>query len=107
MAAFIIMAVLAAFGAVCALWVLLGFWLPGQRGAAAVLLCRGDAGEETVIRRYLWLYDLGVVRCPLVLVDCGLTLQQRDRLRRHTRGITLCAPEELSDKLEREREHLG
>lgn len=97
MAAFIIMAVLAAFGAVCALWVLLGFLLPRQQGAAAVLICRGDPTEEYLIRRYLWLYDLGLVRCPLILVDCGMA-----EPRRRTRGIIRCTPEELLKKLEQE-----
>ena len=80
MAALIILAVLGAFGLLCAVWVLFGFLLPGQRGAAAVLLCHGEAAEEAVLRRYLWLYNIGLIRCPLLLVDCGLSRQDRARL---------------------------
>lgn len=105
MAALIALTVLGAFGLLCAVWALFGFLLPGQRGAAAVFLCRGEVGEEAVLRRYLWLYNTGLVRCPLLLVDCGLSQPDRTRLERYP--ITLCTPEELQDKLEQEREHLG
>ena len=105
MAALIVLAVLGAFGLLCAAWVLFGFLLPGQRGAAAVLLCRGEPKEDAVLHRYLWLYNTGLVRCPLLLVDCGLTDLQRNRLERYP--ITLCTAEELHDQLEREREQLG
>lgn len=105
MAALIVLTVLGAFGLLCALWVLFGFLLPGQRGAAVVFLCHGEAGEEAVLRRYHWLYNAGLVRCPLILVDCGLCREERTRLERY--HIILCTPEELQDKLEQEREHLG
>lgn len=105
MAALIVLSVLGAFGLLCAVWVLFGFLLPGQRGAAAVLLCHGAAKEEAVLRRYLWLYNVGLVRCPLLLVDCGLSQQERTRLEKAP--FTLCTPEELQDKLEQERKHLG
>lgn len=105
MAALIILAVLGAFGLLCAVWVLFGFLLPGQRGAAAVLLCHGEAAEEAVLRRYLWLYNIGLIRCPLLLVDCGLSRQDRARLEKFP--FPLCSPEELQTKLEQEREHLG
>lgn len=105
MAAFIVLTVLGAFGLLCALWVLFGFLLPGQRGAAVVFLCRGEAGEDAVLRRYQWLYNAGLVRCPLILVDCGLSQKERARLEKAF--ILLCTPEELQDKLEQERMHLG
>ena len=105
MAAMIVLAVLGAFGLLCALWVLFGFLLPGQRGAAAVLLCQGGTQEEAVIRRYLWLYNTGLIRCPLLLVDCGLSQHERSRLERH--HVILCTPEELQNQLEQERRHLG
>lgn len=104
MAALIVLAVLGAFGLLCVLWVLFGFLLPGQRGGAAVLLCRGDPEEEAVLRRYLWLYNAGLIRCPLLMVDCGLTEQQRIWLVKHP--IILCTPEELQHQLEQERKQL-
>lgn len=105
MAALIVLTVLGAFGLLCALWVVFGFLLPGGRGAATVLLCRGEPGEEAVLQRYLWLYNTGLVRSPLLIVDCGLTLKDRKRLQKHP--ITLCTVQELNEKLEQERAHLG
>ncbi len=107
MAAFIVLTILAAFGGLCVLWILFGFLLPGQRGAAAVCLCRSGAMEEPVIRRYLWLYNTGLVRCPLLLVDCGLSEQERKRLPRFGHNVILCTYEELPTLLKQEREHLG
>lgn len=107
MAAFIVLGTLAAFGALCALWALFGFLLPGQQGAAAVCLCKSGGAEEPIIRRYRWLRGMGLVRCPLLLVDCGLTEEERSLLLRSGDGIMICTPEELSFKLEQERNRLG
>lgn len=104
MAALIVWTVLGAFGLLCAAWVLFGTLLPGGRGAATVFLCRGEACEEAVLRRYLWLYNTGLIRCPLLLVDCGLSEKDRQRLERYP--ITLCTEQELHHKLEQERAHL-
>jgi hypothetical protein len=105
MAALIVLAVFGAFGLLCAAWVLFGFLIPGQRGASAVLLCRGEPAEEAVLHRYLWLYNTGLVRCPLLLVDCGLTESQRTQLAQYP--ITICNPQELQKQLEQERKQLG
>lgn len=105
MAALIVLTVLGAFGLLCALWVMFGFLLPGGRGAATVLLCRGEAGEEAVLLRYLWLYNTGLLRSPLLIVDCGLSPKDRKRLQRHP--IILCTVQQLQEKLEQERTHLG
>lgn len=105
MAAWIVLCVLAAFGALSVLWALFGFLLPGQRGAAVVCLCRPGGREEAVIRRYRWLRDLGLVRSPLLLVDCGLTEAEKSRL--HKQGVELCEMAELTARLEQERERLG
>lgn len=105
MAALIVLSVLSAFGLLCVLWVLFGWLLPGQRGAAAVFLCYGEIGEDAVLRRYLWLYNTGLIRCPLILVDCGLSIPDRKRLEKSP--FILCPPEELKEKLEQERTHLG
>lgn len=93
MGIWIVLVVLGAFGLFCALWVLFGLLLPRQWGAAAVYLCRGNASDEAVIRRYLWLYHTGLIRCPLILVDRGLTPEQQDRLRAYP--VILCTPGEL------------
>ena len=105
MAAWMILITLAAFGAFSALWVFFGFLLPAGRGGAAVCFCRSGGNEEPLIRRYLWLWNMGLVRCPLLLVDCGLTAADRTRLSKFPH-VTLCPPEELSFRLEQERDLL-
>ena len=106
MAIWIILTILAAFGALCALWALFGFLLAGQRGAVLVCLCRPGHGEEAVIRHYGWLRDLGLLRVPLVLIDGGLTEEERARLLKCRQGVVICDPEELPSRLEQERNRL-
>lgn len=105
MAAFIILGVLAAFGALNVLWVLFGFLLPGQREPAMVYLCRGREGA--VIRRYGWLRDMGFVHGPLILVDCALPEEERLRLIGNKHGVEFCGLEELPARLEQERKGFG
>lgn len=107
MTTWIVLTVLAAFGALCAVWALFGFLLPGQRGAAVVFICRGCPREEQVIRHYGWLRELGCFRGPLVLVDGGLTEQERERLLKCRQNIEFCTMEELPSILEQERNKLG
>lgn len=107
MVTWIILTVLAAFGGLCVLWTLFGFLLPGQRGAAVVCICRGNAREEQIIRYYGWLRDLGLVHAPLLLVDSGITEDERARLLRCRQGIEICTMEELPSRLEQERNRIG
>lgn len=100
----VIVSVLAAFGALCALWAVFGFLLPGQQGAVTVCLCHGGGQEEHLIRRHRWLRDMGLIHSPLVLLDGGLTEEERVRLTRQ--GITICDMAELSARLEQERRKL-
>lgn len=106
MAAFIILGVLAAFGAFCILWGIFGFLLSGNRGGAMVCLCTDGETEGSVIRRFLWLHSTGLCRCPVVLVDCGLSPTVLQKLQRSEAPITLCAPEELEILLKQERSRL-
>ena len=101
MANWIILTILAAFGALCALWAMLGFLLPGQRGAAMVCICCGD--EEPLLRHYGWLRGMGLLKGPLLLVDSGLTEEERIRLLKGRQGVEICSPEELYFRLEQER----
>ena len=106
MVIWILLTVLAAFGALCVLWALFGFLLPGQRGAALVCVCRPGNQEEAIIRHYGWLRDLGLLRAPLLLIDGGLTEEERARLLKCRQGVTICGPEELVSRLEQERNKL-
>ena len=47
--------------------------LPGQE-AKIVLAGRGEGeGLEQQVRSFLWLRCLGLLRCPIVIADAGLT----------------------------------
>ena len=67
------MGTLAAFGLICAVWAAFGWLIPGNRGGATVCLCRPGLAERSTLRRYVWLRDMGLLRDPILLVDCGLS----------------------------------
>ena len=106
MAALLVICVLAACGVLSILWAAFGFLLPGQRGVVMVCL-DGRGKEEAVIRRDGWLHGLGLVRGPLVLIDQGLSEQERERLLRMELNVVICTWEGLPSILEQERERLG
>ena len=107
MAAMIVLTVLAAFGVLSVIWALFGLLLPGQRGTVMVYLWR-EAGEgEQALRRYGWLRDWGLIYGPLLVVDCGMTEEERTRLLKGRQNVEICTPEELASRLEQERRILG
>ena len=100
------LAVLAAYGTLCALWAALGWLLSGGEGG--VLICRGSSGmtECALIRRYLLLRGMGLLACPLIVVDTGLADPERRRLEAMGNGIELWGAEELLRRLEQERKQI-
>ncbi len=92
MAGYILLGLLAAFGAFSALWALFGWLLPG--GRQGMLISIGDP-KRSVVRRYLWLRSMGLLSCPLILVEpeCG------DAGYLNAQGIEICTPEELTVRL--------
>ncbi len=101
MAGFVILGVLAAFGALCILWVLFGTLLP-HPGGRLVYTC--DGREEAAVRRYLWLRDLGLLRCPLVLIGSSLPGKRRQQIAIKCRSIIFYTPEEW---IEQEKRNIG
>ena len=96
---YVILAFLAAFGALCALWVLLGGWLTGCRGGEIILCCaRGT--EVAVLRRYRWLRGMGLVRSRLILLDNGLPTSLRQELECRNPEIEFLVPEQLAARME-------
>ena len=96
--------VLSAFGALCMAWAVFGFLLPGRRAGALVCLCRDSHDAGCAIARYRWLWGLGLLACPLVLVDQGLS--EEDLIWLEAQGVRVCTMEELAVRLEQEREEL-
>lgn len=65
MTGYIIVGVLAAFGAYSLVWTLFGWLLPSGQGCA--LVCFGQP-DEGVLTRFWWLRGTGLLRCPLLAV---------------------------------------
>ena len=95
---YVILAFLAAFGALCALWVLLGGWLTGCQGGDLVICCaRGT--EVAFLRRYRWLRGMGLVRARLILLDNGLPAPLRQEIERRNPDVEFIMPEQLAARL--------
>lgn len=97
MAGYICVGMLAAFGALCALWCLFGWLLPAGRGGVLVYRGESEADARFFARRYLWLRGMGLLDCPLVLA--AREPEEPERRYLESRGIELCSPAELSARL--------
>lgn len=100
----IILGALAAWGVLCALWALLGWLLPGSGGGVVLLcLCRPRRSLEGAILRHRWLRSLGLMRCPLLILGDPLSAEEQAVYRKKYPGIEFCSLEELTARLEVER----
>ncbi|MBO4937784.1 MAG: hypothetical protein J6C98_02120 [Oscillospiraceae bacterium] len=104
---YVLSGMLAAFGLFCCFWVILGSILPGSSGG--VMLCPGGPGfpERCAVRRYVFLAEAGILRCPLLVVDMGLETRDRQWLEQFAGRIEICTPEEVFPRLELERNGFG
>lgn len=101
-----IIGTLAAFGAVCVLWALAGWIMSDKQSGTVVIRCRPGNPELGCVRRFVCLRELGLIRCTILLVDCGLTEQDRKELAPMEQYVEICSRETLLDRLETERIHL-
>ena len=95
---YVVIGALAAFGLVSALWLILGWLIPGGKGWAAVCFREGAALE-----RCLWLREWGLLRGPVLL------LGEPDREAPTVvtgKKIEYCTAQELPARLEVERRNL-
>lgn len=95
MAGYFLIGVLAAIGGLSVLWALLGWLLPVCR--KGWLLYPAGSEQTEFVPVYLWLRSLGLVKCPLILVDLGLSQGQRERFAE--KGIEIYSLEELPERL--------
>ena len=93
MAGYVCIGMLAAFGTVCALWILWGWVLPRTSDGAAVLTgpLQGNALETA--RRWIWLREMGLLQSPLLAVAESVTDPEGNWLRCH--GFEICTREEI------------
>ena len=83
MAGFVCIGALAAFGVVCVLWTIYGLCC-GKPDGTLLILSRGNQG---LLRRCLWLREMGFLTCPMVLVDPDL--DALDELWVMSRGVEI------------------
>lgn len=72
-----------AFGLLCAIWTIFGYLLlPMGRGSAMVIQCgAGDGGAvEELLRYYGWLRGMGLYKGKLLVLDAGMTKEERAAL---------------------------
>ena len=89
MAGMILLGTLAAFGALCALWLFLGAWLPGSRSGLMLYCWRSSAAGRGFVMRWRVQWDLGLIRGKLAVVDLGLTEEDRLFLARWGRNVEI------------------
>ena len=90
---YVLLGLLAAFGLFCVIWVLFGFLLPGSRRCSVILLC-SPKDEAAILCRLLWLREIGLLRCKVLLSGRGLTTRQRAQILRKYSFIEFCDPED-------------
>ena len=83
MAGFVWVGVLAAFGAVSALWIAYGLCCGKPVGKLLIL----SDGKKGLIRRLLWLREIGLLSCPMVLIDPNL--DEMDAMWVLSRGVEI------------------
>ena len=89
---YVAVGMLAAFGAFCALWTILGWLFPGGNGC--VIVCVGEPDEQIIVKSK-WLRDMGFPGVPMIVLT--------DEPGREYPGMENCSWEELLPRLEWER----
>ena len=93
MAGMVILGALAAFGAMCALWLVTGALLPGDREGIMVYIWRDSAAGRGFAARWRIQWDLGLLRGRLLVLDLGLTEADRLFLARWGRNVEILETE--------------
>ncbi len=106
MAGCILLGTLALLGLLCALWGLFGLYFGCGKGSALVCLW-GSGREPAQILRYCWLRGMGLIRSPMLILECPLSEPEKARLCGKYPGIQFCTWAELPALLEQERERFG
>ena len=89
MAVMILLGTLAAFGAMCALWLILGTMLPGDRAGWMIYCWRSSAAGRGFVLRWRVQWELGLLRGHLAVIDLGLTEEDRLFLARWGRNVEI------------------
>ena len=106
MAGMIIAGALSAFGFLCAMWLAVGWLLPGGKHGVIVCFCTPGLKQISTVHRWEWLRGMGLIRCPVILVDCGLSHEEKAILLYGVKDMELCSLEALAERLELERKEI-
>lgn len=88
-AGMVILGSMAAFGVLCALWLLAGVALPGDRAGIMVYCWRESAAGRGFVIRWRLQWDLGLLRGRLAVIDLGLTEDDSAFLARWGRNVEI------------------
>jgi len=94
MGVYVCMGMLAAFGLWCVLWTVLG-WLHTPKEPELVCICRPGPQMAATLRRWNRLRSWNLLTGRLLVLDEGLSQQERMEILRLGREIEFCGPEEL------------
>lgn len=89
MAEMVILGALAAFGALCAAWLLTAVLIPGGADEWLVYCWRGSCAGRGFIARWRLQWELGLLRSRLVVIDLGMTEEDRAFLTRWGRNVEI------------------
>ena len=89
MGGIILLGTLAAFGALCALWLLLGVWLPGDGAGLMIYHWHNSTQGRGFVIRWRLQWDLGLLRGQLLVIADQLTPEDRMFLARWGRHIEI------------------
>ena len=89
MAGMILLGALAAFGTLCALWLVLGTMLPGDRAGLMIYCWQSSAAGRGFVLRWRAQWELGLLRGRLAVIDLGLTKEDRLFLARWGRNVEI------------------
>lgn len=78
---YVLMGFLAAFGALCALWVLFGLLFHAPIRCHLAVTCPKN-GEITVIRRFCRFRELGMIHSDLTVLNSELNARQQHAIRK-------------------------
>lgn len=92
MLGYVLIGMLAAFGLLCAVWVLWGF-LYNRRTEGLLLYAGKDS--LSAAQKYLWLREMGLAHCPLLVLEPGEDARQW----LENRNIEICSREALAFRL--------
>ena len=97
MAGYVLVGTLAAFGLICAAWILWGWCMDSTGEGIAVLTGPLTGARLDTARRWIWLREMGLITTPMLAVRETLTGYETEWLQCH--GFEICSREGITCRL--------